>query len=173
MITKEYIQEAYDRVLAEVTQILPLNQWKHQPMGLGFTDEKTKYGLATCDGLVLINTAFIGTTATTKLDFVLRHEFTHHAVGLSKHHNRVFRRIEERFGVDPQRDLTREIEQIQSRIDYKYTVLAHLENGEIRDLGGAHRKTKRYTEYPKNARYNMSIAGIRVHRFEFLDRTDS
>jgi predicted SprT family Zn-dependent metalloprotease len=173
MITKEYIQEVYDGVLAEVTQILPLNQWKHQPMGLGFTDKKTKYGLATSDGLVLINMALIGTTATTKLDFVLRHEFAHLAVGLSKRHNRIFQRLEERFGVDPYRDLTEEVEQIRSRIYYKYTVLAHLENGEILDLGGVHRKTKRYTEYPKNARYHMSIAGIRVNRFELMERAVS
>jgi len=169
MITKEYIQAAYDRVLAEVSQIIPLQQWKHAPTGLGFTEEKTKYGWATHEGKVLINTIFIGTTATTKLDFVIRHEFSHLAIGLNNHHNRLFRRIEARFGVNIHQDLSEELAQIQSKIEFKYTVLAHLKNGEIHDFGGVHRKTKRYTHYPKNTGANLSIGGVRILRFEFKE----
>lgn len=169
MITEEYITNAYYRVLDEVSKVLPLAKWHMQPVGIGFTTEKTKYGMATPDGMVLINRVFIDSTAHTKLEFTLRHEFAHLAVGLHNHHNRRFQRMERVFGVDPAIDLSEEIAEIQSRIDFKYTVFAHLENGEVRNLGGVHRKTRTYTEYPKGDHYTMSIEGVRVVRFEFRD----
>lgn len=167
MITEDYIKNAYHQVLKEVSEVLPVSKWQLAPAGIGFTTEKTKYGLATPEGMVLINRFFIGTTAYTKLDFTLRHELAHAAAGLHNHHNRRFRMMERAFGVDPDRELSDEIAQIQRRIDFKYTVFAHLENGRVHNLGGVHRKTKTYTEYPKDGRYTMSIEGVRVVRFEF------
>lgn len=171
MITEEYIADAYYRVLDEVSKVLTLAKWHMQPVGIGFTTEKTKYGMATPDGMVLINRVFIDSTAYTKLEFTLRHEFAHLAVGLHNHHNRRFQKMERVFGVDPAVDLSEEIAEIQSRIDFKYTVFAHLESGEVRNLGGVHRKTKKYSDYPNGSRYTMSIEGIRVLRFEYLVNT--
>jgi len=168
MITVKFVQSVYDDILADVVCVLPMIEWIHKPTALGYTDEKTKYGLATNEGMILINRLFIGTTATTKLDYTLRHEFAHLAIGLRESHNRAFKRLEERFGVDLNRDLSEDISKIQNKIAYKYTVLAHLENGEVRVIGGVHRKTRRYTEYPTNkSRFKLSVDGIRILSFEY------
>jgi predicted SprT family Zn-dependent metalloprotease len=169
VITEQYIADAYQKILNEVSGILPVDRWCHQPMGVGFTTEKTKYGLATVDGQVLINRVFIGTSAFMKLDHVLRHEFSHLAVGLKEHHNKRFQRMAMVFGVDPALDLSDELAQIQERIDFKYTVIAHMADGHKLDLGGVHRKTRTYTEYPRHPRDVALIKGVRVLRFEFIE----
>lgn len=169
MITEQYITDTYQRILKEVSGILPINKWCHQPTGVGFTAEKTKYGLATPEGLVLINRVFIGTSAVNKLESTIRHEMAHLACGLEEHHNSRFRRMERVFGVDPDLDLSDELAQIQGKIDFKYTVIAHLENGIQRDLGGVHRKTRTYTEYPRHPRDVARIEGVKVLRFEFIE----
>jgi hypothetical protein len=169
VITEQYIADAYQKILKEVSGILPLDRWCHQPMGVGLTSEKTKYGLATVEGQVLINRVFIGTSAFKKLDHVLRHEFSHLAVGLKEHHNKRFQRMAMVFGVDPTLDLTDELAQIQERIAFKYNVIAHMADGHKLDLGGVHRKTRTYTEYPRHSRDVALIKGVRVLRFEFIE----
>lgn len=166
-ITEQFVQSEYDRVLADVCKVIPLNQWKHQPTGLDFTTHKTKYGVATPAGQVLVNWAFVGTTAVNKLDFTLRHEFAHLAIGLREHHNRRFRRIEACFGADVTRDLSAEEAQVISAIDYKYTLIAHLVDGREVDLGGANRRTALYMDYPTNGRLNRSFRGVKIERFEY------
>lgn len=168
-ITKDYIESAYHSVLAEVANIAAIREWKVSPKGLGYTNHKTKYGLATPVGEVLINQAFIGTTAYKKLDHVLRHEFAHLAVGLDKHHNRYFRRVERLFGVDLSLDLSEEQNQVIAKTNPAFKLIAHLQNGKEVDLGVAHRRTKKYTEYRHDQKGFMSIHGVRIHRFEYRD----
>lgn len=166
-ITEQFVKAEYDRVLADVCKVIPLHQWKHQPTGLDYTTHKSKYGAATPAGQVLINRAFVGTTAVNKLGFTLRHEFAHLAIGLQEHHNRRFRRVEACFGADVTRDLSAEEAQVIGAIDYKYTLIAHLVDGREVDLGGANRRTARYAAYPSNGRLNRSFRGVRVERFEY------
>lgn len=166
-ITEQFVKAEYERVLADVCKVIPLHQWKLQPTGLDYTTHKTKYGVATPAGQVLINRAFVGTTAVNKLDFTLRHEFAHLAIGLQEHHNRRFRRAEACFGADVTRDLSAEKAQVIGAIDHKYTLIEHLVDGREVDLGGANRRTARYTAYPSNGRLNRSFRGVRVERFEY------
>ena len=168
-ITETLIHDCYQSVLGEVANIVPLEQWRVQPRKLGFSTHKSKYGQATPDGQVLINTIFVGTSSHTKLDQTMRHELAHLAVGLHHHHDKHFRRMERRFGVDPTLDLTQELDQLQDKITFKYTVIAHLMDGRVRELGGVHRKTKVYSQYPRDGKYTMSIDGVRVEWFEFLE----
>ncbi|WP_045861603.1 SprT family zinc-dependent metalloprotease [Teredinibacter purpureus] len=167
-ITKEYISTRYETILLELADIIPIEKWSVPPKGLGYTTKKTAYGLATPDGDVLINELFLDTTATTKLDMVIRHEFSHMAIGLHHHHNKRFRRVESLFGVDHSIDIEEELKQINLKINFKYTLLAHLEDGAVIDIGGVHRKTKRYTEYKRGY---MSIKGVAIDHFEFIENS--
>lgn len=166
-ITREHIENAYNTVLAELVKIAAIREWKVAPKGLGYTNHKSKYGLATSEGEVLINEAFRGTTAYKKLDHVLRHEFAHLAVGLDKHHNRYFRRVERMFGVDLSLDLAAEQNQVIAQTNPSYQLIAHLQNGKEVDLGVAHRRTKKYTEYSQDQKRFMSIHGVRIQSFEY------
>jgi len=168
MICEDYIWGRYHQILIELKAKHPLDKWKHQPKTLGFTEHKTKLGMATNTGVVLVNKAFIGTDAKAKLDFTIRHEFAHLAAGLHHNHNKVFRGYESYFGADTRIDYTSEIEQVQAKIGYKYTVFAHLENGERKEAGQVHKKTKKYSEYPRDGRLNMSFGNFRVLKFEFI-----
>lgn len=168
MITDEYVQTAYNQVLTEVLQILPLRDWAYEPSGLEWMEGETKYSLSTKEGKVFINKAFLGTTATTLLDYRLRHEFAHLAIDIGDYHNRVFKRVEKSFGVIED-NLSSEIAQIEKKLPYKYTILAHLANGEVQIYGGAQRKNKRYTEYPEKSPYTLLIKGVRIVRFEYQE----
>ena len=119
MITEDYVRERYHAILSDLTaNILPISQWAKKPKNIGFTTHKTKYGLATFKGEVLINRNFIGTTAKRKLDHTIRHELAHFAVGFKHHHNKVFKRCEVMFGNDPDLDLSDEqINSIEKTIE--------------------------------------------------------
>ncbi len=169
IITEQFIQSAYDRVLAEVSAIAPMSLWAHQPTGLAFATHKTKYGMASSSGAVLINRAFIGTTALNKLDHTLRHEFAHLIVGIKEHHNSNFRRLEARLNLGHELDLTQEEDEIKKAVNCKYTLIAHLINDTEVSLGGASRRTKRYTDYPAKGRLTNSINGVLVKHFEYRE----
>lgn len=77
--------------------------------------------------------------------------------------------MEMAFGADRTLDLSGDCEQIMNNIGYKYSVIAHLEDGNKYELGGVHKKTKKYTEYPRNGVLNMKVNGVRIYRFEFMD----
>lgn len=168
MISEKYITEQFHHILRELQSVLPLHKWAVQPKEIRLTTKKSVYGEATKEGVVLINKAFIGTDYIKKLDYTLRHEFAHLAVGLQAHHNKLFRRYEYAFGVKntlPQSEL----DKIKINISFKYHVIAHLKNGKQVDIGGVHKKTKKWSEYHKSSKYTMSIEGVEVDHFEFIE----
>ncbi|WP_196160851.1 hypothetical protein [Reinekea sp. G2M2-21] len=167
-ITVQYIQARYKSILAEVSCVTPLASWSVQPNGVFLTSHKSKYGWAKTDGTIEVNQWYLGTQAVNKLDMTIRHELAHLCRGLTHAHDRAWTRTAMLFGVRDDLVPVSEIEQIKSRIPYKYQVYANLANGERRALGGAHKKTKRYTEYNPNDRYKqMTIDRIRVLSFDF------
>jgi len=169
MITKEYIENLYAEVLRELSEKHPVELWKVEPSGLKFTDEKTKFGMARFDGVIFINTAFIGTEAKAKLNNTMRHEFAHLAAGLNNNHNKVFKRFARFFGCNPDIDLSEEIRQVIGKIDYKYMLVAHTSDGGRHEIGGAHRKSKKYANFGKalRERYSYEVNGLKVVRFVY------
>jgi len=165
LITLETIKGEYNSALSMCKKILPIHKWVLNPKGVDLTRHKTKYGLATCDGMTLISRAFIGTSAINKLRATLRHELAHLAVGLNQGHNRTFKRWARRFGALDPVDRSETLS-VLDNINYKYQVTAHLEDGTQRDLGGVHRKTRRYTDYPGNGS-TASIDGLHILSFSF------
>ena len=168
MITQELIQQLYQQILSEVQAIAPLHNWVIQPTSVEMLSHKSKYGQATKDGKIQISEFFLGTDAVEKLKNTLRHEFAHLCIGLSHHHNKVFRRVEKQFGVTEAGNDQQECQKILNKIPYKYTVFIHLMNGERVSLGGVHRKTKTYTEYDRN-KQPYSHKGVPILRFEFVE----
>lgn len=146
-----------------------LDRWVHRPRGIDVVTIKSAYGHATSEGKVLINDAFLGTEAINKLDNTIRHELAHLAAGLSRNHNKVFKAFARSFGVDLSKESEAGLRMIIDNVSFKYTVYAHLDNGAVINLGGVHRKTKAYSQYPEHSGKNRSIDGVRVERFEFVE----
>lgn len=165
MITFDHIKHEYKIALEECTAVLPLKRWAIEPQGIGITNHKTKYGLATYKGIVLIGEILIGTNAITSLRNTLRHELAHLAVGLNHKHDRVFKRCAAAFNANLPVS-KEEIREIDANISYKWMLVAYMDDGTVKKLGGAHRKTRVYTEYPRNGR-RMTVDGELVSRFEF------
>jgi len=166
MISKETIQSSYIDVLEEVNNIIPIDKWHVQPCGIDITTHKSKFGYARNDGMIFISKYFIGTNSSAKLSDTLKHEFAHLAVGLAQHHNFRFKRVASLFGVGAE-CLKHEINDIVKNINYKYTIYAHMVNGQVKEIGGASRKTKKYAQYRLTNKSSMSINSIKVTHFVF------
>lgn len=145
--------------------IFPLSNWRIQPQELGYTNAKTAYGFATFEGRILVNKVFIGTQAYQQLDNTIRHELAHLAVGLEEQHNARFRRMEREFGVVKRAAEPSELEELRNALIPKYTLFARLTNGEIKNLGGAHRRHKKYTQYRKRRFQLLTVDGVIVDDF--------
>ena len=165
MITIDKIENEYQTALQQCSALVPLTSWAHPPQSVGLTDHKTKYGMATHDGRVLISKAFLGTNAITKLRNTLRHELAHLAVGLRHGHNRVFKRCAILFNA-LQPVSKAELDAVHNNTTYKWKLIAHFFDGSSKDLGGVHRRSKRFSEYPRNGR-QMLVEGELVAKFEF------
>ena len=165
LITFELIKNEFEQALKECGDRIPVDKWVHRPIGVELTAHKTKYGMATPEGMTLVSEFFIGTRAINKLCQTIRHELAHLAVGLKQQHNYKFKRCASFFGAMDSVDDS-EVSQILDNIGFKWSLVAHMLDGSTKVLGGVHRKTKRYTEYPDNG-LRLSIAGIDVVRFDF------
>lgn len=169
MIDREFVLNLYETILNDVVRIRSLDQWSIEPVGVEFSAHKSKYGQATSVGKILVNERFLGTEAVEKLKNTIRHELAHCSVGFHNHHNETFKRAERLFGVTDEGEAEDEKNKIINNISYKYTVHAHLVNGNIVCCGGVHRKTKIYTEYDKMKKPMRDRASkVLIERFEFV-----
>ncbi len=167
MITFDIIHAQYEMQLAVLTERYPLTRWAVQPAGVDLSRSKARYGEATVDGKVLISPYYTGTASFTHLNHTLCHEFAHLAVGLNHGHDRHFRHVERLFKMHLPPVSVAEADAVKANVPYKYQVIAHLQNGERVDLGGVHRKTKRYSHYDPTKTV-FKCGGEPVTRFEFL-----
>lgn len=177
MISLDSIKHTYLECLSECRALVPAKRWKIQPQRIHTHAQHRNYGIATINGEILIYQGFIGTSAYTKLRETMLHELAHLCVGLQHGHNRYFKRIERLFIGDIDHDLIKQDEEeLRHAIPYKLRLIAYTEDSEIHDLGGAHRKSKRWTEYvATKTRYDL-YRGVKVLRYEYIpfkQRTNS
>jgi len=166
MITLDTIHSEYQSALAECFDTFPKKRWPPPPEGLELTHHKTKYGIARSNGYIYISEAFVGTESINKLRNTIRHELAHLAAGLRHGHNSRFRKFEAMFNA--RRPVSRsELEAVHNNISYKWQLFAHLIDGRVIDIGKAHRKTKRFSQYPLNGR-RMIVEDTLVKYFEFV-----
>lgn len=166
MITNTLTQETFNECLCLAKAKIPLSSWKVQPKGIGFTTHKVKYGLATSKGEVLLNPAFIGTEAYTKLKETIFHEFAHLIVGLEENHSSAFKRVLAYISdylVVP----ADEYEMVKDNNGYKYRLLGFTQDNSY-NLGGCFKRTKKYLNYDPKGRRTMSINGDKFLRFEYV-----
>ena len=171
MINTESIKKTYNECLEITVEKVPLKSWVHKPIGVGFTTHKTKYGLATPKGEVLINSSFTGTKAYTKLKLTIFHELSHLIVGLDKNHTKPFKRVLSYVSDDLQVP-HEEIDMILDNNNYKYRLIGFSKNNTY-DLGGAFNRTKKYLGYDPEGPRKMSIRGDLFLRFEYLPYGDA
>ena len=168
MITLNTINDVYNEELTKARRLFPSN-WAHVPLEKVETMEHKRYlGLASHTGQVSVNELFLNTSATSLLINTIKHEICHLIVGTHQNHNAKFKRIASILGVKNNNEFE-ELEQIITQINYKYTVFAHMENGDVIDLGGVHKKTRLYTEYNPEGKRKMKIKGQLIIRFEFVN----
>lgn len=169
MISDSTIQDVFEHSKRYAFTLVPHNLWQVAPTTIETHDQHGKYGIAFSGGRIAVYSGFIGSPSIIKLESTILHELAHLCVGLRHHHNQYFRRIEKRFsGHLNKADMEKDEQTIIKCIPYKWTVVAHLENGSIEDLGGVHRKTKRWSEYTPAQSRSDSFQGITVLRYEFI-----
>ena len=166
MITEPIIKEELDSAIKAITLVYPLEKWTHKPSGLELVKSKTAWGLATPSGLVRINECFVGSSAIRKLRSTIRHELTHLAIGLQYGHGRRFKKAAKLFGIQSG---VLDAQSILDEMDHKYTLYAHLQNGEKVDLGVRNRVSPSYLDYDPNQRKYKRIRDIKVVGFEYVE----
>lgn len=170
MITIELINKTYEECLRVAIAKVPLTSWKQQPIGVGFTTHKVKYGLATPGGEVLLNPSFIGTKAVNKLKETIFHEFAHFLVGIDKNHTAPFKRAMSYFSeglIVPEA----ENEMVKANNGYKYRLLG-FSKSKVYNLEGAFKRTKKYLDYDPKSKRKMRFQGDLFLRFEYVSYDD-
>ncbi|MFT5852271.1 MAG: putative SprT family Zn-dependent metalloprotease [Colwellia sp.] len=170
MITIEIIKKTYEECLSVAIAKAPLTSWKQQPIGVGFTTHKVKYGLATPSGEILLNPSFIGTKAVNKLKETIFHEFAHFCVGREKNHTAPFKRALSYFS----EGLTVPVEEnqmVKANNGYKYRILGFSKT-KTYNLEGAFKRTKKYLDYDPKGKRAMRILGDLFLRFEYVPYDD-
>lgn len=167
-ISKEFIEAEYKTALKDLFIIIAPERWAIKPAGIELSSHKTKYGRAYPTGMIDVNEIFVGSKAVNKLRSTIRHELTHLCVGLAHNHNSTFKRVANVFGVDAIETEIDELE-INQLTRFKYALYAILTNGEKVKIGGAHRKTKKYYEYPRDNNLDMSLRNQNVMKFEYVE----
>ncbi|MFL0810624.1 MAG: hypothetical protein K6L76_09435 [Agarilytica sp.] len=162
------IQREYQQALEDCDRVFPIKRWSHAPQQVKLTRHKTKYGMAMLSGDIYVSHAFIGTNAINKLRATIRHELAHLAVGLRHQHDKSFRQFEAAFGAK-KKVRKEEMQEVHDNIPFKWQVIAHLDNGVVKDIGGAHRRSKRFKSYAPNKFNFMTVDGVKVERFEFVE----
>ncbi|MDI4654223.1 MULTISPECIES: SprT-like domain-containing protein [Pseudoalteromonas] len=168
MITLEKINVLLNEEIIAAKKLFS-GPWAHEPVMCANTFQHKRYlGLANSSGEISINSLFLNTSAVDLLVNTLKHEICHLIVGVHQNHNSKFKRVASVLGVKDNDEL-KELTLITSQIKYKYSVIAHMAGGKKVELGGVHRKTKKYTEYDPKGRRKMRIDGVLIERFEFLN----
>ena len=170
MITIDTIKTTYAECIAIATAKLPFTSWKTHPIGIGLTTHKVKYGLAKANGEVLINPAFIGTKAYTKLKETIFHELAHFIVGFDKNHTAPFKRAMSYISDDIYVSPT-EHAMVKENNSYKYRLLGFTKT-KTYNLEGAFKRTKKYLDYDPQGKRTMSIKGERFSHFEYVPYDD-
>lgn len=175
-ITEQYAQEQFQIIKSKCLEVVPPKYWKSIPETIAINHTRmTEFGTAfEEEKRVEFHHKFIGSQASEKLREVIAHELAHFCVGNDKHHNKTFKRYFAAFVYHLEIDEKLAEEQgelVVDKISFKWTVVAHLNNGEARNLGGVHRKTKALADYPRNEKESHVIKGTRlkVLRYEFIE----
>lgn len=169
MLTINDINQMLGEEIEKASLIYPIQAWSHPPIStVNLYSSKTELGLASTFGQISINKLFIGTDAVSLLRNTIAHEISHLIVGVNQGHNQRFKYAASRLNVKSNSDFP-ELDVIKSKINYKYTVVAHLRGGEVVNLGGVHRKTRKYTDYNEQPRKNIKVQSVPVEWFEFIE----
>lgn len=172
-ITEEIIRQLDRKIRAEVDDIYSMNFWAHPywKTTIG-TRSGRALGTASSSGEICISKAFIGGTSYEALEDTLRHEYAHLAVGVYEKHGNKWREMAQLFGATPKarskhKEHLCELTQAQLERSYKYTLVAHLEDGTSRALKGVNRRQRARLEYkPKMFSY-YRIGDLKIIKFTY------
>ncbi|TMS80560.1 hypothetical protein [Pseudoalteromonas sp. S554] len=167
MISLVTINTTFKECIETASECFSREKWALQPSGIELDKHKSKYGQVTNKGVVLIAPAFLGTTAYNKLKETMFHEIAHLIVGPKHNHNKHFKYV---FSIltDGIESDESERQKVKVNNGYKYKLLAFTKS-KVYELGGAFRRTKKYTDYGTNDKpKNMKLLGETIQRFEYI-----
>ena len=169
-MTLDIIASYWNQVLEEAARIYPRTSWAHQPGTISWATKQSGYAWITETGDLQVHTAFGGSLAYDKLLSTLRHECAHLIAGTHNGHNKIFKRVADRLGIDVDSALVlKQGNELRDSISFKWTVIAHFKDGTRQNLGGVHKRTRKYTDYGKDGRFTMRVGNKVVDRFEFIE----
>ncbi|MEZ9709395.1 hypothetical protein AB4254_12005 [Vibrio breoganii] len=168
-ITIESANHIYTERLKAISTKYPNLKFKVDPKStLETHTRKMALGLAQPSGDITMHAKLIGTEYHELLKRTISHELAHLAVGLEQNHNRKFKLALDAFTHDIDHSLAdKQLDEFTGHLSYKWSVYANLEDGTRHFVGGVHRKTKKYADYPKDGKLNMSLDGTKVTSFDF------
>lgn len=158
----------FERCLKKAKYSFPVERWAHPVPTLRLSSLARDYGQTETNGTVTISTAFIGTDSVAKLNETIVHELAHIIAGLQCHHNKDFQRIHSILMQGKKRAGAKQIQAVKDKAPFKYRLLAYTKDNRVLDLGGAYRRTQRYTGYTGN----HSFRGVSVTRYEYVGYKD-
>lgn len=169
MLTTNQIQSHFVDIIDIAKTRYPLQLWLHKTPTIEVSPLKGKNGLAYSTGHIIINSAFLSTSAVGCLRKTICHEIAHLVVGIQQAHNKKWESVFDELcslAVDLS-SKRHEIEkqQVKDNIPYKYRLLGYLTDDRVLDLGGVYRRTKKYLSYDGN----HSFLGVRITSYKYVD----
>lgn len=168
MITEASIESELTRLKSLCMEVVPAARWKHAYTGISITPLTKAYGKASPCGHVYINRSFVNSHSNNKLKQTIVHELAHLIVGIAEGHNRKFKAclacLMDKADVN-ETNLLEEATAVKDAVNYKYRLVAFLDDGRVLDCGGAYRRTMKYKNYTKGHRFQ----GQPITKYEYLD----
>lgn len=139
MLTTKQIQSHFAAIIAITETRYPLQHWYHKTPSIQVSSLSGENGLAYSTGLIIINSAYLSTSAVTCLRNTICHEIAHLIAGLKEAHNRKWKKVFNELCILAV-DLSRgghenEMQQVKENIPYKYRLLGYLADERVLDLG--------------------------------------
>ncbi|MBC5853228.1 hypothetical protein [Vibrio metschnikovii] len=156
-LTLEEIQKKHDEILNLCYKAIIKDSWKHNInsnviVGIHQSDFAKAQVNSKDEIFISIHPAFLKTRCLNKLYESLIHEFTHLFLGLDSKHDKKFKRFESYLlnliGCDLNASKNEAME-IINKIEFKWTVIAILEDGSELFIEGINRRNNEYSEYPR------------------------
>lgn len=181
-LTLDDIKRIHENAYQECIEVFPVEKWAHKyspETQIVVSSHVSDYAKAHVEAektYISIHALFLASSFPELVRKTAIHEFTHFIVGIDQHHNAKFKRVEsyllDKLHIDHEK-LEAEREEFLSLLSFKWTVIAILLDGTEVYIGGVHRKTKKYADYPRSEKEIHRIAigehrGRKVAKYKFI-----
>ncbi|MGD1524127.1 SprT-like domain-containing protein [Vibrio owensii] len=181
MISQELIETEFQAAIQSCNEVISLERWRAKPTFITTYSHLSKYGeVYASDYGIRITEAFLGTDFVEALRETIRHELAHLCVNINRKkrspsHGRDWTYVFERFTHDIDSELAEQQKVIlaQETIKYKWSLYANTKSGERIFIGPFHKRSAKYTKYPRESGESHSVDGKTILSYEFEENFKS